>query len=74
MLSVDEQFELMLKAAYAYYWLDDPIMPDYEYDRLTQQVAQNVNNIDHPKKDLVDFEALKTCSSLFYIPKRSYDG
>jgi len=71
-MSPNKNFEKMLKAAYHYYWLDDNIISDYEYDWLTKLVYAQQNLIDHPAKELVDFKALEKCSSLHYIPKKSY--
>lgn len=68
--TANKEFLLMLRAAYHYYWLDDPIMEDWEYDYLTKQVANNEENITSKHKKLVDFKSLKTCSSLYYIPRK----
>lgn len=62
----------MLKAAYLYYWTDEEIMSDKEYDMLTKFVSAYEHEITHPLKHLVDFESLKTCSSLHYINKEDY--
>lgn len=67
---IDKTFRLMLKAAYQYYWLDDPIMTDYEYDNITKLLACRLT--DDPYSHLVDFDALQDCSSLHYIPRKDY--
>lgn len=71
-MSPNQLFQQMLDAAYEYYCLDNNIMLDCEYDFLTREVAELKDKITHKDKHLVDFEALKTCSSLHYIPRKSY--
>lgn len=66
------KFQLMLDAAKAYYLDFDPIMEDHEYDDLTKKVSAVEKHITHHKKHLVDWESLKTCSSLYYIKRKDY--
>lgn len=69
---INQKFDLMLKAAYEYYWLDNNIMEDWEYDQLTQEIYHFKDQITHKDKDLVDFDSLKNSSSLHYIPRKAY--
>jgi NAD-dependent DNA ligase len=67
------KFVRMLAAAYSYYIEnEDTGLTDYEYDALTQEVSALEDKITHSKKYLVDFDSLKTSSSLFYIKKKEY--
>lgn len=68
----NRKFEEMLKAAEEYYWNDNSIMSDFEYDDLTKEVYLLKDQITHPKKHLVDFDQLRKCSSLFYISRNKY--
>lgn len=73
----------VLKSAYLYYWgiNSESSMADLEYDFQTRKLAKWYESdkieggkgdihskIQHPAKELIDWEALKTSSSLHYIP------
>jgi NAD-dependent DNA ligase len=62
---------LFLIASYAYYWLDDQVMEDSEYDKLCQLLYENYDEIGHQHKHLVDKEALKA-GTAFQIPEKAY--
>lgn len=70
--SADKHFAKLLNAAYHYYWLDDPLISDDQYDHLARCVYVLRDEITHPKKELVDWDSLSRTSSLFYIPKGKY--
>jgi NAD-dependent DNA ligase len=57
---------LLLKAAKAYYWDDDPIMSDYQYDQLWKEFC--ASDEEHP---LITTKG-SSSSSLFYIPEEDY--
>ena len=67
--AANRKFLLMIEAAYEYYWNNESIMPDWEYDLLTQEVSRIASFITNKSSHLVDFESLLTCSSLHYISK-----
>jgi NAD-dependent DNA ligase len=58
--------DTLLKAAKAYYWNDDPIMSDYEYEKLWREF--NASDETHP---LITTKG-DSCSSLFYIREEDY--
>lgn len=62
-------FQLWLKAAYHYYWLDDPILPDAVWDQLGQEIKSTWDFIDDPDKSLIDTSSF---NSLHYIKRTDY--
>lgn len=65
-MKVRSKAYLLLKAAKAYYWEDNPIMSDYEYDELWKEFCHSLE--EHP---LITTKG-STCSSLFYIAEEDY--
>lgn len=68
----NRRFEDLLDHAYNYYWLDDSLASDYEYDLLAKKVYEERDLITSPHKHLVDFESLKSGTGLSYISKASH--
>jgi hypothetical protein len=75
--NIDEGYEIdlmrLLQAAYLYYWGDGETgLTDNEYDALAKRVLGGAHLLNSSYKDLIDWEALKKSSSLYYIPKKRY--
>jgi hypothetical protein len=64
------KYELWLEAGYEYYVapneFDLPIMSDYDYDRLSEELLNTFDEWDHPLKYLVCEDDLR-CGSGFAI-------
>lgn len=53
-MSPDLAARKLIVAAYAYYVLDQPIMDDAEYDRLSRYVARNWDELDRDRQWALD--------------------
>lgn len=60
----------LIVAAYAYYVLDQPIMDDGEYDKLSRFVARNWDELDRDRKWALDTpEATRSSGAHIYFPE-----
>jgi hypothetical protein len=57
----------LLIHACLYYHFDQNYLTDYQYDMLARAVADQWDNLEHMHKHLIDGEALKHSSSLYYV-------
>lgn len=48
-----------LMASYAYYVMDDPILTDSVFDRMTNRMLGSWHEIEHPHKDLITIDMLE---------------
>lgn len=69
-------FKIMLEAAKDYYYYVEgtfgTTLTDATYDELTRYLANNHDKITDIRKNYIDWEALKTCSSLSYLKEEWY--
>ena len=56
-------------AAYAYYVEDDPIMSDWDFDKLACTLLEEYDRIEHQHKHLVTKEDLKAGTYLGEYPE-----
>jgi uncharacterized protein involved in tolerance to divalent cations len=55
-LKINLMVQKCLMAAYAYYVLDETIMPDHEYDFLCKTLHENYDKITHEHKYLLGYD------------------
>lgn len=57
---------LYLISAYVYSELHDEIITDKEFDKLCRHLERNWDRIDHPHKDIIEFDSLES-STCYYL-------
>ena len=60
--------ELISAAGYRYYVLDDPTMPDYEYDRLLRRLEEL--EAEHPEDITWSTQSLWRACRMYFPPMR----
>ena len=68
-MSPDLAARRVIVAAYAYYVLDQPVMDDAEYDRLSRYVARNWDDLDEDRQWALDTpEQTRSSGSHIFFP------
>jgi len=62
-----------LMASYAYYILDETIMPDHEYDALARTLLEGWDRFEHMHKHLVREDDLRA-GTLYRLTAKDYPG
>lgn len=62
MINWNEQLRLALVYSYAYYILDDILVPDDMYDQMMRDLLNNWDKVDSEWKHLVDEDSLRAGS------------
>ena len=70
MARIDELKEILNKASYQYYVLDDPIMEDYEYDKLMNELIKIENDNPELKTPLQILTSLHSTDTLTTFSSR----
>lgn len=61
----------LLVAAYTYYFLDENIMSDEDYDAVSKFVAAHYDKITHPHKSFIPHD-VGVGGSVFNVPENAY--
>lgn len=60
-----------IMASYAYYVLDDPLIPDTYFDQMAKRLLKNWDKITHWHKDYITIDDLKAGTYLGEYPRRA---
>lgn len=61
-----------LMASYLYYHEDKTIISDVIYDSIIKDIVEHWDEIDHCHKKFLDFESLKSSSTMFQMKREDY--
>jgi len=59
---------MYLMCSYAYYMVDESLIPDHQFDALAKWILDNYDSIEHPHKELVTKDDLKAGTYLGKYP------
>lgn len=62
----------VLMASYLYYHEDKTILSDVVYDSVIKDIVEHWDEIDHCHKRFLDFESLKSSSTMFQMKSCEY--
>ena len=69
--NINETVDWFLMSSYNYYLKDVSMMSDYTFDRLCRFMLDNWEGIEHPLKNLLSQDALRSGSG-FYLKEKDY--